>query len=145
MTSWRDTTSESAQVDLDSLLDVVLPAAEALLRKHGEFYPFGATVSAQGEVALSAADPHLGEHPASNDVLASLYAGVRANASTARAAGFVADVRVDGSDAIRLELEHHEGVALVVLLPYGLSRFKKSLTLGQMSVSRSEPRIWAST
>jgi hypothetical protein len=56
---------------------------------------------------------------------------------------FVADVPANGSDAIRVELEHQEGVALVVLLPYVRSRFKKSLTFGQMSVSQGQPQVWA--
>jgi hypothetical protein len=44
-----------------------------------------------------------------------------AGASDTRAAGFVSDVRIRelDRDAVRVELEHREGVALVVLRPYG--------------------------
>jgi hypothetical protein len=144
MTSWRDSASQSAQDDLDGLLNVVLPLAENMLGKNGEFFPFGGSVSRQGEASLTAADPGLGEHPASDVVLAHLYDGGRTTASIARAAAFVADVRANGSDAVRVELEHQEGVALVVLLPYTRSRFKKTVTLGQMSVAEGQPRIWSS-
>ena len=143
MTSWRDSVSQEAQDDLDGLLNAVLPLAENLLGKSGEFFPFGGLVSIHGEAAMTAADPGLGEHPASQDVLANLYDGARANASDSRAAAFVADVRANGSDAVRVELEHQEGVALVVLLPYALSRFKKTVSFGQMSVSAAQPRIWS--
>lgn len=144
MTSWRDSASPTAQDDLDGLLSVVVPLAEDLLGKHAEFYPFGATVSNDGEASLTGADPALGEHPASDQVLAALYQGAHANASSARAAAFVADVRANGSDAVRVELEHREGVALVVLLPYKRSKFKKTVTFGQMSAASGEPKVWAS-
>ena len=145
MTAWRDAASQSAQDDLDGLLNTVLPLAEGLLGKHGEFSPFGGFVTDQGEASLTAADPALGDHPDSDEVLASLYDGARTNAPNIRAAAFVADVRADGSDAVRVELEHQEGVVLVVLLPYTRSKFRKALTLGQMSVSQGEPRVWVAS
>jgi hypothetical protein len=142
MTSWRDTASVLAQDDLDGLLSVVVPFAEDMISKHGEFFPFGGSISSHGDASLTAAEPGLGESPSSDRLLAGLYEGALANATTTRAAAFVADVRADGSDAVRVELEHLEGVALVVLLPYTRGVFKKTLTFGQMSVSRGEPKIW---
>jgi hypothetical protein len=144
MTSWRDSASQAAQDDLDGLLDVVLPLAEDLLGKNGEFYPFGGSVSRRGETSITAADPGLGEHPASDEVLGRLYDGARTNAPNARAAAFVADVRADGSDAVRVELEHQEGVALEVLLPYRRSRFTKAVTFGKMSAAPGRTKIWTS-
>ena len=142
MTSWRATASVSAQDDLDGLLGLVLPFAEDMLGKHGEFFPFGGSISSQGHPSLTAAEPGLEESPSSDQLLATLHEGARANATTTRAAAFVADVRADGSDAVRVELEHVEGVALVVLLPYTRGRFKQAPTFGEMSVSRGEPKIW---
>lgn len=142
MTSWRDTASASAQEDLDGLLNLVLPFAGDLIAKNGQFYPFGGSVSDNGEASLTAADPDLGEHPQPEQVLAGLYDGARASAADVRAAAFVVDVLVDGSDALRVELEHRDGVALVVLVPYtplGLKRFPR---FGDMSVGPGEPRIW---
>jgi hypothetical protein len=101
-------------------------------------------VSGEGEASLTSADPGVGGHPASDAVLANLYEGARANAVNTRAVAFVADVRANGSDAVRVELEHREGMALVVLLPYTRSRFKKALTFGQMSAATGETRIWSS-
>lgn len=144
MNSWRDVASVSAQGDLDGLLNVVLPVAEDLLSSNGEFYPFGALVSDQGETTLTGSAPEPQVDPGSDEVLAVLYKGARADAGKSRAAAFVADVRTEGSDAVRVELEHQEGVALVVLLPYTRSRFRKALQFGQMSLSPAEPRIWPS-
>jgi len=142
MTSWRDSASQSAQDDLDGLLDLVLPVAEDLLQRHAEFYPFGGTVSTDGEASLVGADPVLREHPASDQVLATLYQGARTRELSLRAAAFVADVRADGSDAVRVELEHREGAALVVLLPYTRSRFKRAVAFGLMSAASGKPRVW---
>ena len=142
MTSWRDTASTSAQEDLDELLNLVLPHAGDLLAKNGRFYPFSASVSTDREASLTAVDPGLGEHPQPEQILAGLYDGARATATELRAAAFVADVQTDVSDAIHVELEHVNGIALVVLVPYkplGLKRFPK---FGEMSVSPGEPRVW---
>lgn len=143
MASWRDSTSSQAQEDLDGLLNEVLSFAETRLSKYGEMYPFGAAVETGGKGRLLAADPGQGEHPSSLEVLETLYAGAREHRAELRAVAFAADVTANGSDAPRVETEHQEGVALTVLLPYARSRFKKSLTLGQMSVSAGERRIWA--
>lgn len=59
-------------------------------------------------------------------------------------AAFVADVRVGGADAIRVELEHREGSALTVLLPYTPSRSNRPVKLGTMSAVGGEPRVWTS-
>lgn len=143
MASWRDTASEAAQNDLDGLSNAVLPFAEQTLGRHGEFLPFGAAVDTDGPIGMLAADPGLGEQPPSQQVLDSLYAGARQQAEMRRAVAFVADVRTGGGDAVRVELEHREGTALVILLPYSRSRFTKKVTIGQMSVSLGERRIWA--
>ncbi|GAA4367834.1 hypothetical protein [Nocardioides caricicola] len=142
MTSWRDTASASAQEDLDGLLNLVLPLAQELLGKNGRFYPFGASVSNDGEAAVTASDPSLGEHPRPERVLAGVYDGARATAADHRAAAFVTDVLVQGSDAVQVELEHRDGIALVVVVPYTPGTYKRYPTFGQMSVSPGEQRVW---
>jgi hypothetical protein len=142
MTSWRDTASTQAQADLDGLLGAVMPFAEQSLRDAAEFVPYGAAVTTDGQSRLLAADPALGERPDSNSVLPMLYEGARHGAAELKAVAFVADVRVNGGDAVRIELEHSEGQAIVVLLPYSRSRFKKAVTFGQPSGGPGEPRVW---
>ena len=142
MTSWRDTASASAQDDLDGLLNLVLPLAQKLLGKNGQFYPFGASVSNDGEASLTASDAGLGEHPQPDQVLAAVYDGARATAGENRAVAFVSDVLVTGSSAVQVELEHRDGIALVVLVPYKPATLKRVPTFNDMSVSPGEPRIW---
>ena len=90
----------------------------------------------------SAADPGKGEYPRSHDVLALLRDGVTADKDGLRAAAFVADVRIEGGDAIRVELEHSDNVAIVVLVPYSRSRLRKSVKLGDMQVQLGDLRTW---
>ena len=142
MTTWRDTASASAQDDLDGLLNLVLPLAQELLGKNGQFYPFGASVSATGEASLTAPDPGPVDRQQPDQVLAGLYEGARASAADNRAAAFVVDVLVNGSDAVRVELEHRDGIALVVLVPYKPATLNRVPTFRDMSVAPGEPRVW---
>ena len=143
MTSWRDSASSQSQADLDGLLSEVLPFAQQQLERRGDFFPYGATVSIEGDIRMTAADPGLGEWPGSQAVLDALYAGVRAARTTARAAAFVADVKLDGRDAIRVELEHAEGGAMTVFMPYSRGRLRKSISYEQLQAGGSESHIWS--
>lgn len=142
MASWRNSASQLAQDDLDELFNAVLPFAVETLGRYGELHPFGATVAKDGHTALSAADPDLVDGSNSNVVLALLQEGVAANNDALRAAAYVADVRIGGGDAIQVELEHSEGVAIVIHVPYSRSRLRKSIKLGEIRVQPGELRAW---
>jgi hypothetical protein len=144
MTSWRETTSQQAQEDLDALLELTLPFAQQQLAEHGEFFPFAAAVGADGTPRLIAADPGLGERPTSRDVLDQLVGGLREQAGDIRAAALVADVRVGESDAARVELEHRDGQAICVLLPYKRRRLRRGVDYGELGAAPGQPRIWSS-
>lgn len=114
-----------AHPELDQLLTVALEFAQKLLKEQGEFYPFGASMSADGKVCMDgvATDE---EHPPSQellDLLADSYSK-RANSGELRAAALCADVRVpspgsvEKTDAISVGLEHVGGEAVTVFLPY---------------------------
>jgi hypothetical protein len=145
MTSWRDTASTQAQADLDGLLDAVIPFAERQLAKAGEFYPFGAAVSEERRMTLLAVDPGLGERPESQAMLDALYQSARDVSARNRAAAIVADVTVEGADAVRIGLEHCEGSVLVVLIPYDHDPLKRTVAFGQMSASAGQARVWGSS
>ena len=73
MTSWGATTPQAAQDDLDALVKLASDWAQHLLKKYGEFLPFGVNMDDQGQDGFFSADPGLGEHPASLEVLEVLY------------------------------------------------------------------------
>jgi hypothetical protein len=122
--------------DLDALLNVLLPFAQEMLAKRGEFLPFGASMSQDGEIAMAAAS--LSDPQTPEQLLRTLEDGLRtrASASEIRAAGVCADVRIrhpdtdQVSDAIQARLEHAEGEAVDVLLPYRKKLFGR-LTYGE--------------
>ncbi len=116
--------------DLDALLNVLLPFARQMLAKHGEFFPHAAAMTVEGQVKL--VDAYDGnEHPKSQAVLDMLHAGLREEAQKAeiRAAGVCFDVRAqplgrsEKTDAIQVNLEHVDGEAISVFLPYKKSIF----------------------
>jgi hypothetical protein len=140
MTSWRDSLSAEAQADMDNMLDAALPFAQQMLAKHGEFYPYAVSMSAGGEVAMVAAEVGK-EKAASIDVLALLYEGLASRAQELRAAAVVSDVKLGSvEDAIRVEIEHREGGALAVVLPYKTQR--GGIKYGDLAAIPAEPRMW---
>lgn len=58
-----------AHSDLDELLNALLPMAEMLLAKHGEFYPIGAIMLSDGEIRHVGAGIEGDDHPPSQSVI----------------------------------------------------------------------------
>ena len=144
MTSWRDDTPQSVQDDLDGTVSAALDAARHLLDKNGEFFPFGVTMMADGEQRLVAGDPALGDHPESQAVLETLYDGVAGVRDDLRAAAFVADVLVGGSDAISVRVEHRDGGPAIQVLQQ-FSKDGSGIEYGATSASAAERRVWPRT
>ena len=142
VTSWRDTASQAAQDDLDGLVNAALPFATQRLEEHGEFFPYGLALSDAGETRMVAGEPGPGEHPASTAVLLTIVAGLRRERDRLRAVALVADVRAGDGDAIRVELEHREGQAIVVLLRYKKKRFGRGADYGELTAGVGAQRIW---
>jgi hypothetical protein len=120
-----------AHPDLDALLDYCIGFAQQQLRKHGEFFPFGASIGPDGKLAVDAVliDD---EHPPSQAVIDMYTEMYRARAGTGdlHAAALCWDSRVsigDGpkTDAISIGLEHINRESVTACVPY-----KKSLLRG---------------
>jgi hypothetical protein len=141
-TSWRDSASPQAQDDLDGLVNAALPFATQQLEKHGEFYPYGVSLGIAGDEWMVTGDPRSGESPASADVLATLVERLRRERDDLRAIAVVADVRWSDVDAIRVELEHREGQAIAILLPYKKKRFGRGVEFGSLTAGQNSTQIW---
>ena len=135
-----------AKEDYNSLLGALMPFAEEMLKKHGEFYPFGAQVSPAGEVSAHAADTGE-EMPESEAVIALLVKAFQeaARSGTTRATGICYDGRIvqDGKkvDAVIVSLEHMSGNASKACVPYSKG-FLGKYKFGEMIVSLEESKIF---
>ncbi len=111
--------------ELERLMNHVIPFAQQMLAKHGEFYPYGGVLTPLGEVELVGTEDGHGQPP-SEELISALLVAFRehANNGTCKATALVADVRAlpenaDGeTNAIRISLEHASGLAIDVFLPY---------------------------
>jgi len=143
--SWRDEASESAQQDLDALLAIALPFAQQELVKHGEFYPFAAAIDRTGKTEMIALQIEAGEKPQSAQVMAECVQELARRRTQIRAGAVVVDVRLPdtGGDAISVELEHAEGQAITVLLPYRRRGLRQTIEYAPMRAEAGQRRIWA--
>jgi hypothetical protein len=139
-----------AHPDLDQLLNVALEFAKKILKQNGEFYPFGASMDADGKITMDGATTGEERPPSQEllDLLAQSYAN-RANSGELRAAAVCADVRVPppGSeaktDAIQVGLEHSTGEAVTVFLPYEKGWFGR-VRYGNLFASTRDRQFFSS-
>src|SRR5262245_118669 len=137
-----------ANPDFESLLNSLLPFAQEMLAKHGEFFPFGMTMSLEGQIAAEAAYDGT-EQPASEELIQMLTQTFRHKASMnlIRAAGICCDIRTippgetKKTDAICVSLEHQSGDAGDVCLPYKKSLLGK-ITYGDLFGGHRTPEFF---
>ncbi len=142
MVSWRDDASQEAQDDADTLLSTTLEVAGQRLLTQGGFYPFGAAFTVEGALVLLDGDPELGDQPSTEDVLRSLHVGTEERADEYRSIALAADVADGDQTGVRVEIEHRDGTALVVLVPYTVSP-DSGLAYGEMEGAVNARRVWA--
>jgi len=140
-----------AHPDLDKLMHALLPFAQQMLAKHGEFYPYGSTMTTDGRIVAQAAyDGH--EHPPSQQLIDLMTQAFRQQAAAGeiRAAGICYDVRTiplgqnEKSDAICLGLEHKTGQCISVFLPYKKGWFSK-VQYGDLFATKRDGQFFVQT
>ena len=143
MTSWRDSASPEAQNDLDQLLVMGIEFAQQQLSSRGEFAPYAAAVGVDGQLHAIAVLLDDDSSPSANNIEACVSALVSQRDSI-RAGAIVSDVRLaeEGSDAIRIELEHADGHAMSVFLPYMKKRLRRGFEFGSLQAEPAGSRIW---
>lgn len=118
-----------AREQLDQLLNRLLPTAQHLLKKFGEFYPVGARLLEGGQLIPTAVYDG-DEHPAPDDVIRRLREAFQAlsGEEPLEACGIAYDGRIaeasgPAGDAIILDIESREEVARVAM-PYVRRRLR---------------------
>ena len=137
-----------AHPDLDQLLNALLPFAQQMLAKHGEFYPFGSSMALDGQIAAEAAYDG-NEQPPSQTLIEMLTQAFkqRAEAGHLRAAGICYDIRTippgqtEKTDAICVSLEHQGGDAVDVCVPYKKGWFGR-VQYGDLFAARRTPQFF---
>ena len=116
--------------ECEVLLNSILPMAEKLLEKNGEFYPVGAVLKSDDTVSMTAAFDG-NEFPDSKVVIGGLV-------DIHRKLAIKDEIKVSGiawngsvqvgrktKDAIIVSLEHKDGYSVVIGEPYQIGIFKK--------------------
>lgn len=113
------------------LLDALLNAVEALLKKNGAFYPIGAVITNENQVTFTAAAAET-EFPDSQSIINGLIASHKqmAESGAIKTSGIAWDAAIttaDGkrSDAIIVSLEHKDDYSVIIAQPYKMGLFKK--------------------
>jgi hypothetical protein len=144
MKSWRDDASQESQDDLDAMCEMALSRAVDALKTRGSLYPFAVTVSLDGAVGLSMVD--LGpDGPVDGNAVAEVYwRTLRAQRDELCACTVVLDTRLPqlGSDAIRLDSEHRDGIALRLVAPYRRRRLPRRVDVGELDLSLGTASVW---
>jgi hypothetical protein len=124
--------------EAELLMNGVLLFAEQMLRRHGEFSPYGGVLRMDGSIVRVGVQDPKTDHPSSASPIETLREQLRERVERgeAKAAAIVLDVRVTppgaghASEAIEVLVQHRESYCADIFLPYGLK--KGGLTFGQM-------------
>ncbi|HEY4269816.1 MAG TPA: hypothetical protein VGM94_16660 [Galbitalea sp.] len=146
MTEWRETVSDDTQDDLDRLADVTIAAARNFLDRNGQFIPFPMAVKADGELALvGLTQPDTPEYPVVQDVVDGIVDLFRDRRDSIRALAIASDVTIPSEqvDAIEVRLEHRDGIAITVLVPYRADPLDDSYEYDEPRAQEGERAIWA--
>ncbi|MBC3862353.1 hypothetical protein H8K32_09610 [Undibacterium jejuense] len=141
--------SLSPKQECETLMNKVLPFAEHMLKREGEFFPYGGALKNTGDVAeIAGYDGR--EHPPSMDIIKLIKQGFVAGAESGeyRATALVYDVRVlvpstgNKSNAIAVSLNHRGNYSVIVFFPYELK--EGELKYGQVFAQQGESDIFKS-
>jgi len=134
--------------ELEQLMNEVLPFAQKMLKDYGEFYPYGGFINSKGEIVFSGA--HDGnEHPSSKDLIDLMTKAFQtaAKSGECRATAIMYDSRIippgstQKSDAIAINLDHADGLSIIVFLPYQIKE-KGNVIYGEMFAQKGESKIF---
>lgn len=142
----RDVLSIAAQGDIDSMLAAALRLAQSRLTDSSAFDPFALVTNLEGRLLSAEVDlAGLGKHPESEHIAEAITVQLRTVASTARASAIIVNTRLSErkTDAVEVRLEHREGVAMLVFLPYKRARFGGTIDFGDLMPFPAKQEIFA--
>jgi hypothetical protein len=135
------------KADCEELMNRVVPFAQQMLTTYGEFFPFGATMRPDREIALAAGNDGV-ERPPSEDVIRSIKRGYIQGAREGLlvATALIYDIRIqlpstnEKTDAIAVSLNHRDNYSIIVIFPYKIQNGK--LILGHALAQKGEADVF---
>ena len=139
---------ERAEQELEQLLNAVIPLAQRMLARHGQFYPFAAAVRQDGKLTFIP-NRDKKQPPPRQSLADRLREELIMGASNGeyRATGLCQDVSVNlsgamgKSDAVLITIEHLNGRAMDVFLPYE-AEADGEIVYGEVFASAADPVVF---
>jgi hypothetical protein len=145
MSNWRDEASEEVQDDFDRLAEVTLAAARSFLDAEGAFIPFPMAIKSDGVLAPIGLDqPVTPTAPDVLEVMDGLVGLFRERRGSIRALAIGADVLIPDEmmDAIEVRLEHRDGTAIRILVPYQIDALDDTYLYEEPRIETGDRIIW---
>jgi len=130
------------------MLEACLRLARQQLVGSGDFAPFALVTDNDGRLlAVDLDTSALGKHPEMDALADATAARLRTLSSEVRGTALALDTRLsrERTDAIEVRVEHREGLALLVLLPYRRPRFGGTVEYGDAKVFPGDRDVWPTT
>jgi dihydropteroate synthase len=146
MTSWREALSDGARADVDQLVDSGLAVAKSRLQTLAFFPPVPIFANGQGAIMQVAHDPSLlGRKATATEVADDAVEQLKKVRDSARGVALVTSTHLakERTDAVEVWIEHREGIAVSVILPYQRPTLGGVITFGQLRAFAATRRVWA--
>jgi hypothetical protein len=145
MINWRKGASEEVQDDFDRLAEVTIAAARNFLDQGGDFIPFPMVIKSDGELALIGLEqPITPTVPDVLEVMSGIVQLFRDRRDSIRALAVGSDVQVpsEATDAIEVRLEHRDGLAITLIVPYQIDSLDDTYIYDEPRVQAGDRLIW---
>lgn len=143
MTISRPAPTRRAQEDLDDLLDFVIDVARHRIDSKGNCPPFAAAAPIDGLPTLVTVDMH-GKRSTPAGLVEACFETLTdmRNDIVAGAVVWIADITNEKTAAIRVDIEHVDGHAIIVLLPFLRRPLRRQTDYGARRPCQGRRRIW---
>jgi hypothetical protein len=149
-------TDDQIREDANEVLNASVTYAKRMLRRYGQFGPFGYRMNQDGIVAMEAVAQHdMPPEPAMLLDLLYQQLGERAKKGLLVAAATASNVTTDKpsgegfTDAVMVEIEHSRGYCIQAFVPYKITGgqlhgvFPRVVRFGALRTQEGAPRLFA--
>ncbi|MFW0774187.1 hypothetical protein ACLRGI_13555 [Paenarthrobacter nitroguajacolicus] len=149
---WHEGLSEQAIQDVFDLVGAAVPFAQDQLGKNGSLAPYGLTTDLTGEIGhhMAYQEPDEDDEIDSAESVLMMTEGFRQKLESLRGTCVISDVRLTpsngegvGLDALRLHIEHTEGLSMLLLKPYEIDEQSRAVAFGETAVIPTPAQVWS--